>query len=143
MSRPRTREQQFILPTFDPEDLRRLSRRRDPEPSRLAIATMTESGARRTDLEIVLGLVRQSNGRTYRELHEIHVRNCRQTGEKPLQDVAIMRRLTDLAERHPMTGDPLPSAAIVRGPDRECTVGRTPMQTWWVRGTLPSTKAAP
>jgi hypothetical protein len=91
------------------------ARHDDPESSQQAAAKMNRSGKARAHGAIVLGLVRRWPGSTAVELFHA------QGGDSALDRVEVGRRLDSLVK----TGQ------VRQGPERECTVKKVRMLTWW------------
>lgn len=107
------------------------TRATDPMSSKIAEEAHTASGARRAHVEIVLDLVKEFPGSTYRELHSIHVGRTVRRGQKPMESAELQRRLNDLAPRREDTNQPAIGARVRRGDPRTCSVTTRPAQTWW------------
>ena len=86
------------------------ARTTDPDTAHEAIARHSASGARSTNAERVLAVMRPGHAETFREI-------ALRCGMDPVE---TMRRLNDLR-----------CAGLVEvGPKRECRIARTRMQTW-------------
>jgi len=89
------------------------SHRNDPHTSRQAEAAITESGARQTQAELVLDLVRRHGGLTSAELS---------LKTLTLDRSQIARRLPDLES----------NGLVQKGGARQCTVTRKSSVVWWL-----------
>lgn len=89
------------------------ARTTDPASSHEAIAAQTESGRRDGHAALVLEVVRQAPGLTYREIY-------RRLGGSIEEAVEVMRRLDDL--RH--------DGQVKPGAQRRCSESGRPAQTW-------------
>lgn len=96
--------EQFAIYGSDPQTL---ARRSDPPSSKTAAE---KHAHRESNCAKVWHAVREYPGRTYRELAEFI----------ELDVAEIGKRLADLRN----------TGRVVNGPERQCTVGRKPMQTW-------------
>lgn len=107
------------------------TRATNPTSSKIAEEAHTESGARRAHIEIVLDLVREFPGSTYRELHSTHIGRTLRRREKPMESAELQRRLADLSPRREDSDEPAVGARVRRGAPRTCSVTHRPAQTWW------------
>ena len=88
------------------------SHRNDPATSRQAEAAITQSGARQTQAELVLDLVREHGGLTSAELTQF----C------DLDRWQIARRLPDLEA----------NGLVIKGNARRCTITNKASVVWWL-----------
>lgn len=104
--------QQADLFTTNPVP-RGLSRRTDPETSRIAAARLVASGALGRQAQAVLDAVTRWPGSTAVEL----------AGHAEIDRHAVSRRLPELQRR----------GQVRRGQPRDCRVNGRPQSTWWPR----------
>jgi hypothetical protein len=95
------------------------ARSSDPPTSKDAAKAHDRSGRTASHAALVLTLVRENPGMTYRELHHAQGDRGAMTAEE------VMRRLDGLADANSSP------ALVRRGPQRTCTIRNVKMLTWW------------